>query len=640
MIHQSASAQASADFVFGTFATDTLRLARLRAERRGLVHAQRLTPPDPQPGEPVQIHVSVGPDIAADMVVCYYTIGGSEPHGERGHARVGQVVPLTRTHIEWDTLVWGYVAHWSAVLPAQAKGTLVRYRIEAWSEHGPSQWAREIAGVVGGDPPADLDTADADLFQIPDSPPLWPVRRQGTYAYHVDQQQVPGWLRDAVIYHIFVDRFAPDAGQSFRSPESLSGFYGGTLRGILERLEYLSELGITCLWLSPIFVSPSHHGYDSTDYGTIEPRLGTTADLQALIAAAHARGIRILLDYVVNHVSNAHPIFQQALADRSSQAAEWFTFTHWPDQYLSFFGVAGLPQINSDAAPARHYMIEQAQFWLAQGIDGFRLDYANGPSHAFWSEFRAATRTIRADSVTIGEIVDTPTLQKSYLGRLDGCLDFILMQALRQFFAFGTLSASAFDSFLQRHLAYFSGDFVLPSFLDNHDMNRFLWVVGGDTRRLKLAALCQFSLPHPPIIYYGTEVGLSQAHDVRRPDGSGYAEEARGPMRWADQDADLHSFYQQLIAIRRSVPEIWRGQHHALVIDDANGIYAYRCAAGQHTAVIALNVSAQRQIVHLPEHASYHLALTSDSTSELHEATCVLGPCAGVLIWEDPTTAG
>jgi cyclomaltodextrinase / maltogenic alpha-amylase / neopullulanase len=151
-------------------------------------------------------------------------------------------------------------------------------------------------------------------------------------------------------------------------------------------------------------------------------------------------------------------------------------------------------------------MIESATYWLDRGLDGFRCDYANGPSHAFWSAFRAATRAAKPDSITLGEVVETPELQRTYQGRLDGCLDFLLLQGLRQFFAFDVMTASAFDGFLQRHLAFFAGDFVLPSFLDNHDMNRFLWVVRGDVRRLKLAALCQFTLPHPPIIYYGTNV--------------------------------------------------------------------------------------------------------------------------------------
>ena len=161
-----------------------------------------------------------------------------------------------------------------------------------------------------------------------------------------------------------------------------------------------------------------------------------------------------------------------------------------------------------------------------------------------------ATRGAQPDSVTIGEVVDTPALQRTFEGRLDGCLDFMLLQALRGFFAFGDTSASEFDAFLRRHLAFFGDGLVLPSFLDNHDMNRFLWIVRGDTRRLKLAALCQFTLPGPPIVYYGTEVGLSQQRDVRSADGSGHPEEVRLPMPWgATQDAGLLRF---LPAPRRS----------------------------------------------------------------------------------------
>ena len=235
----------------------------------------------------------------------------------------------------------------------------------------------------------------------------------------------------------------------------------------------------------------------------------------------------MILDLAVNHVSSGHPAFQAAVRDRDAPEASWFTFTDWPSSYLTFFGVQDHPQINADDPGAQAYMIDSARLWLELGVDGFRCDYANGPSHAFWSVFRAATRNVSPESVTLGEVVDTPALQRSYAGRLDGCLDFLLMQAIRSAFAFGTLPPSGLDTFVRRHLAFAPTDFVLPSFLDNHDMNGFLWVVRGETRRLRLAALFQFTLPYPPIVYYGTEVGLSQDRDVRSADGSGHPEESR-----------------------------------------------------------------------------------------------------------------
>jgi glycosidase len=435
-----------------------------------------------------------------------------------------------------------------------------------------------------------------------------------------------------VIYQVFVDRFATAGGQPFAEPGSPGGIHGGSLRGVIERLDHIAGLGATCLWLSPIFPSPSHHGYDATDYTAVEPRLGTLDDLRELAAAAHGRGMRLVLDYVVNHVSSGHPAFQAARADAASPEASWFTFTRWPDQYLSFFGVQDHPQIDSDSPAARKYMIDGARFWLEQGVDGFRLDYANGPSHAFWSQLRAATRAASPESVTFGEIVETPELQRSYAGRMDGCLDFLLMQALRQCFAFGTLPVSGLDAFLRSHLAYFPADFVLPSFLDNHDMNRFLWVVGGDVRRLKLAALCQHTLPHPPVVYYGTEVGLSQRRDVRYADGSGHPEEARLPMPWGDgQDGELLAFFRALVALRRAVPGLWRGERATLLADDGRGLYVYRCRSGGRAAVVALNVGQAPQTVELA--GVLELALASDRAVALRGGRLELPALAGAALW-------
>ena len=623
----------SQDFVFGTLATDDLRIAQLRASRAGVAHVYRLEPVDPQPGELVAISVSLGPEIGADHVTCYYTTDGGEPRGARGIAVEGQTVEMLRTSVAWDTLQWGYVESWAGTIPSQSEGTLVRYRIEAWSEQGGgSHWASEIAGVVGGERPPGVSESDAKLFAFPGAS-LWPVRRTGSYAYHVDHDRVPEWLYDAVIYHVFADRFATSDGHPFHAPATPGGFYGGTLRGVIEQLEYIAGLGATCLWLSPVFPSSSHHGYDATDYRRVEPRLGSEDDLRELIAAAHGCGIRVILDYVVNHVSWEHPAFRAALADQGGPEARWFTFTRWPDQYLTFFGVQDHPQINSDDPGARDYMIESAAYWLERGVDGFRCDYANGPSHSFWSMFRAATRAVKPDSITLGEVVETPALQRTYQGCLDGCLDFVLLQALRQFFAFGTLTASAFDGFLRRHLAFFAGDFVLPSFLDNHDMNRFLWVVHGDVRRLKLAALCQFTLPHPPIVYYGTEVGLSQRRDVRYADGSGHPEESRLPMLWGEaQNQELLQFYRDLIRLRRSESSLWRGARQTNVTDDHTGLYVYSCSDGTNEAIIALNTGNSVQHFMRPAGQTSRLVVATDRGIALGDDALTLVPFGGAVL--------
>ncbi|HEX6292596.1 MAG TPA: alpha-amylase family glycosyl hydrolase [Herpetosiphonaceae bacterium] len=583
------------DFIFGTMATDDLRLAALQAQGRGVHHGHDITPVDPEPEQPVQLRVRVGTEVSADAVTAYYTLDGSDPTTESAR------IELERGEVLWDTLLWGYRQVWLGMIPPQPAGTLVRYRIVAATRTGRQAWA---------DP--DPLTGEPAIF-----------------AYHVDRERVPDWIRDAVIYHVFVDRFNPGAGRSWHVAQSLGAIWGGTLRGVIEKLPYLQELGVNCLWLSPVFPSPTHHGYDATDYLHVEPRLGTDDDLRELFAAAHERGMRVLLDYVANHLSDEHPAFQRAISDPDAPERAWFTFEQWPARYRSFFGVRSMPQINNESPGARDYIIGAARYWLEQGADGFRLDYANGPSHGFWTHFRAATRALKPGSFTVGEIVETAELQRSYQGRLDGVLDFLLLQHMRAFFAFETIDTSAFDSFLRRHLAYFPGDFVLPSFLDNHDMNRFLWVVGGDVRRLKLAALCQFTLPHPPIIYYGTEVGLNQTHDLEYPDGSRRMEEARGPMLWgAEQNGDVLQFYTQLIALRRQHPALWRGARRALALHDA-GLYVVAIESAAGSAIVALNRSGVAQQVALS--GDLPLALRTETGVDYQGQQLTLPPCSGAL---------
>jgi cyclomaltodextrinase len=291
---------------------------------------------------------------------------------------------------------------------------------------------------------------------------------------------------------------------------------------------------------------------------------------------SHAHGIRVLLDFVPNHWSSLHPTFQAAIADPESPYVDWYNFERWPDRYESFFGVADLPQVNLHHPAARQYMLDAAAYWLEFGVDGYRLDYAIGPVQEFWADFRKTTRTMRPECWTFGEVVEPSDSQLNFQGLLDGCLDFILLEALRQTFAYGNWDAARLASFLDRHEAYFPADFSRPSFLDNHDMNRFLWAAGNDPRRLRLAALCQFTLAGPPVIYYGTEVGLSQVRDVRQ-DGRGLPEESRLPMLWGkDQDQDLLAFYRKLIGLRRDMPALRRGNRRTLVADGQ--LLAYQIA--------------------------------------------------------------
>ena len=587
------------DFIFGTLATEELRRKHRHVLLNGVTHRSRRFPRDPQPGQAVQLELIVGTHWPCKQAWVYWTADGRDPLGAHGSAALGQALAMQPSGVDWDVLEWGYISTFRVSLPAQPAGTIVRYRLSAVD-------------------PAGIETfADQGAF----------------FSYFVSEDPLPEWARDAVIYEIFVDRFSPSPGKAWLTPETPAGFYGGTLLGIADKLDYLSDLGVDTLWLTPVFPSPSHHGYDATDYFDIEPRLGSKSDLRHLLDEAHSKGLRILLDFVPNHWSQAHPTFQAALQDRNSPYVNWYNFTRWPDQYETFFGVKSLPQINLRNPQARQHLLDAATYWLEFGVDGYRLDYAIGPTPDFWADFRRVTRQIKPDCWTFGEVVEPSDAQVAFHGLLDGCLDFMLLEALRQTFAFGRWDAQRFAAFLDRHEAFFPEDFSRPSFLDNHDMNRYLWSVGDDQRRLKLAALCQFTLAAPPVIYYGTEVGLSQERDVRQGQ-RGLPEESRLPMLWGDrQDSALLDFYRQLIGLRRQEPALRIGNRHTLIAEGPLLAYTRYHRSVELAAVF--NLDEKPANIHMPGNWDAILLATDPALHLMPavDATSVeLPPFAGVLL--------
>ena len=535
------------DFTFGTFATDQLKLVHHRATKYGIYHGYLMSPRDPAAGESVTLTAYTGVGISASQVACYYTMDGSLPTGSKGIAQNGQVIYFDQVDITWDTITWGYVTRWQAMIPPQPEGTQVRYRIGAWTGEG----AEAFADYPEVNATAER-AADAFFRGLPVPEMLFgePVHTK-SFNYYVDNMQPPQWAYDAVIYQVFVDRFYPGDGKSWNeNVQSLSDFYGGTLWGVRDKLDYIADLGATCIWLSPTWVSPSHHGYDITDFEHVEPRLGGDEALRALVEAAHQRGIRVLLDMVCNHLAFDHPYFQEARNDPNSPYREWFTFDGSDIGYRTYFGVASMPEINTENPAARRWLIETAQYWLREfDVDGYRLDHANGPGAGFWSDFVHGCKQIKPDCFCFGEIVDEPSVMLAFVGRLDGCIDFHLSDALRLTYGRKVWSEADLERFLDRHRQYFPANFLMPTFLDNHDMDRFLYIANGDKDALRRAAAVQMKLPAPPVIYYGTEIGITQRKGKN--DGWGL-EVSREPMPWGDtQDQDLLNYYKMLIRQRR-----------------------------------------------------------------------------------------
>ena len=533
------------EFIFGTLATDRLRLLHHQLARTGVQHQHLIEPLDPEPDEPVTIRVVTGGDFPAAQVACYYTTDGTRPAGSHGTATNGTAFMLKPGTLEWDTPTWAYARRWHGTLPGYPEGTTVRYQISAWTEGGTeafADWPEQKATT---------ERAAAAFFLGKDTVELPPIGSTdgNIFEYHVDTFQTPEWAKDAVIYEIFVDRFYPGDGREWTLSDNLGDFFGGTLWGVRDKLDYIEHLGVNCIWLTPIFASPSHHGYDTTDYQNVDARFGGSEALHALVSAAHARGIRVLLDLAINHASNQHPYFVEALSNVSSAYRDWFVFDDSELGYRTFFNVASLPIINTRNEQTRQWIFDAGAYWLREyDVDGYRLDHANGPGADFWPGFRAACRAVKPDALIFGEVVEAPNIQRTYAGRLDGVLDFHAEDALRKTFGYGTMSEAEFERFINHHYAYFPNDFVMPTFLDNHDMDRFLFVLDGDVSRLKRAAEAQFRLPGPPIIYYGTEVGMTQHASSRSELG---LEASRLPMLWGDdQDTDLLAFYRALIKQR------------------------------------------------------------------------------------------
>ena len=396
----------------------------------------------------------------------------------------------------------------------------------------------------------------------------------------IPEENRPGsgpWWQEAVFYQILVDRFCRfGADEPLRNP-SLPVFCGGNLRGVMDRLDYLRRLGITALWLSPIQRTASYHGYHITDFQRVEKRFGGMASFRALLRAAKP-DLRIVLDWVPNHLHSTHPFFQEALQSKRSRYREWFYFDRHGD-HLSFLDVPELPKLNLDHPEARRYMIDCAKNWLDLGVDGFRLDHVLGPSMDFWHAFKAGIKQHKPAAYLVGEALflgiqrrDLKTLrmpgklqcyeasirghsvadqvQLEYAGVFDGLLDFGFQEILKAQVARARHrpSSAQVQARLDGHYRQFPASLSLPSFLDNHDLNRFLFEAKGDRTRLMQAAEIQFQQVQTPIIYYGTEAGMTQDRAV---DGQNGDLPARQWMAWTHQDPELLGFYTGLIRARK-----------------------------------------------------------------------------------------
>ena len=367
-------------------------------------------------------------------------------------------------------------------------------------------------------------------------------------------QHAPAWVRGATCYEVFVRSFYDSDRDGV-----------GDLRGLTEKLDYINDgtprsdrsLGARCVWLMPIMESPSYHGYDATDYYHVARAYGTNADFKRFVAAAHKRGIRVLIDMVLNHTSNEHPWFQAAMRDTASPYRSWYRWSRtkpdakgpWGqevwykspvrDEYYYAVFWSGMPDLNYETPAVRTEVKKIARFWLREmGVDGFRLDavpflmedggkLAGSPgTHALLHEYATYVRSVRPSAYTVGEVYDSlGAVLTYYPDQLDSYFAFELadsiIAAVRDGRARGMLAAAL------RLQDVVPNDRTSP-FLRNHDQPRTRTELGGDMRKARLASFLLLTMPGMPFVYYGEEIGMLGA----KPD-----ERLRTPMQWTNGHA-------------------------------------------------------------------------------------------------------
>ncbi|SFB16729.1 MULTISPECIES: type I pullulanase [unclassified Bacillus (in: firmicutes)] len=531
-------------------------------------HDYSISPAVPSSNDEVEVKVTVKHYGTVDAGAVYFTTDGKLPKGARGTVTAGNAVSLVEDSATTENGITTTI--FKGIIPKQANDTPVKYIIDVWDQDG-----------------AGSQFADSNSLVAKDAT---------SFAYYVDDFQSPQWAKDATIYHIFVDRFNDGDVNNNRSvnkdlpyDEQLKGWMGGDLKGIQDKLDYISDLGVNTIWISPVFKGPYSHGYHPKDFKQIDDRFGDPETMKELIKAAHAKNIKVVYDFVANHTSNQHSFFQDALTKgKDSPYYNWYSFEEWPNKYKTFYGISELPELNNENPEVRNYMINDVvPYWLTElDFDGFRLDYAKGPSYSYWVDFRHKVKQTKPNAFIFGEIWDSREKINSYAGELDGALDFVLNDALVNTFAKNQSMTELSDT-INANIETYPKEYVMSSFLDSHDKPRFIFEAGGDVEKLKLAASTQLTLPGAPVIYYGDEVGLSQSKDHNSV--SDWKDRYyREFMVWdeAKQNQDLKSYYKKLISLRNKEKALRTGDYQKLFADQNVLAYEREDETGKFLVVV------------------------------------------------------
>ena len=432
------------------------------------------------------------------------------------------------------------------------------------------------------------------------------------------QIQTPDWVKHAVFYQIFPDRFAKTKHphkrllkdtrwEDWHEMPTLQGYKGGDLWGVMEQLDYLQDVGINAIYFTPIFQSASNHRYHTHDYYQVDPMLGGNGAFRELLEAAHERDIKVVLDGVFNHSSRGFFFFHDVLENGPhSPWVEWFKIEGWPlsaydgnfpANYEGWDGNRALPVFNHDNPEVREYIMEIAEYWIKFGIDGWRLDVPfEIKTEGFWQEFRDRVKALNPEAYIVGEVWGD---SREWLDgtQFDGVMNYLFTAPTiafaagdrvdidqvkdRSYHPYPPLFAPEYAEKIQQLLDFYPWDIQLTqlNLLASHDTARLLSIAGGDKESVELATLLLLTYPGAPSIYYGDEVGLPGKLD---PDSR------RGFPMEAHWERDVLDYHKQLIALRHKYPALRTGSYHVLFAEGT--VYVFARKLGDEELIVAINV--------------------------------------------------
>ena len=482
----------------------------------------------------------------------------------------------------------------------------------------------------------------------------------GSFGAHNDWQltvtekdfTTPEWLKGGIIYQIFPDRFYNSGAKKENVPTDRvirldwgnepqwrptaegkvlnNDFFGGDLKGIEEKLPYLNSLGVTCIYLNPIFEAHSNHRYDTADYSKIDSVLGNEDDFKSLCKAAKEMGIHIILDGVFSHTGADSVYFNKngryetpgAYNSPESPYYKWYKFTSYPEKYQSWWGFVTLPEVIEEGEEYRNFINGEGgiiEKWLNAGADGFRLDVADELPDIFIDELRDRLKKTKPDALLMGEVWEDATTKHSYGARrryllgsqFDSVMNYPFANAILDFCRNG--KAEDFMAAVMNIVENYPKECldVMMNHIGTHDTERAITRIAGESceyrdrewqschnlgdkyekglKLLKCAAAIQYTLPGVPSVYYGDEAGMEGYKDPFN----------RGCYPWDKENRELIEFYKKLGRIRRENTVFRKGRFYP--VSSMLGCIAYRRADGNDDIMIIVNRNEHPITYHLPE---------------------------------------